>query len=204
MHKRSLHIAIDFDEVLFDLTRSLIDYLNPIYNTNIQYEDHFSFYLEEVWGVTIDEAKKRIDDFVQSEHHSTLSPVLYAKEVTRRLQRRHTLHVVTGRCLTHKSPAEALLNEHFAEVFTGLYFTNHFSDVHKDKAISKADLCIREGMHVLIDDAPIHALGAAEKDIPVLLLDRPWNQGTAHTNITRVSDWLAIEEEIKKISMASP
>lgn len=204
MNQRSLHIAVDFDEILFELTRSLIPHLNPIYKTNIRYEDHFSFYLEDVWGISIEEAKRRIDEFVHSDKHRLLPPVPHAKEVTKRLQKAHTLHVVTGRCLTHKAPAEVLLDEHFAEVFAALHFTNHFSDVHKDKAVSKADVCVDQGMHVLIEDAPVHALGVAERGIPVLLLDRPWNQGVEHKGIIRVSGWLEIELEIEKLSRAPP
>ncbi len=204
MRGKSLRIAVDFDEVLFDLTRSLITYLNGIYKTNITYENHFSFFLEDVWNIPIEEAKKRIDDFVHSERHRLIAPVPHAKEVTRRLHTKHALHIVTGRCLTHKTPTETLLEDHFALVFNTLFFTNHFSDVHKDKTVSKADVCAKHDMQVLIEDAPPHALGVAERGIPVLLFDRPWNQGVAHSNITRVNSWLEIEEEIKKISEAPP
>lgn len=204
MSTKVLRIAVDFDEVLFELTRSLIIYLNGIYKTNVTYEGHFSFFLEDVWGIPIEEAKKHIDNFVHSEKHRLIAPVPHAKEVVKRLQGNHVLHIVTGRCLTHKPQTEILLGDHFAGAFGTHFFTNHFSDVHKDKTVSKADVCIENDMHVLIEDAPPHALGVAKCGIPVLLLDRPWNQGLEHAGIIRVRSWLEVEQEIEKLSKATP
>jgi uncharacterized HAD superfamily protein len=204
MLQRKLDIAIDFDDVLFDMTPSLIEYVNAHYGTAVTYEEHFSFFLEDVWSVSIEEAKRRVDEFVRSDRHGQVPPVPDAIAVTRRLQQKHRLHLVTGRCLTHKPQAMSFLDIHFAETFETYNFTNFFSDVHKDKAITKAELCQNKGMHVLIEDAPVHALDVAKLGIPVLLYDRPWNKDLAHDHITRVRNWLEIEREIHKLCEAPP
>ncbi len=58
--------------------------------------------------------------------------------------------------------------------------------------------CSKLMVDVMIEDKPDVALFLAEKGVPILLMDAPYNQGLEHVNIKRVYDWLEIEKELLK------
>ena len=100
----------------------------------------------------------------------------------------HRLVVVTGRLSEHRHHTQRLLESAgIAELFEDL--------VHRDgeTAAEYKPRVIRERrLDLLIDDELHVAVAAARVPVPVLLFDRPWNQGELPGVITRVSSWSQI------------
>ena len=97
----------------------------------------------------------------------------------------HRLFVVTGRLSQHK--------EHTRRLLEGAGLLEFFEElVHRDgeATLHYKPRVVRElALDLLIEDELHVALAAAEVPIPVLLFDRPWNQGNLPAGITRVADW---------------
>jgi hypothetical protein len=99
--------------------------------------------------------------------------------------RGHRLFVVTGRLLAHRDHTRRLLQDAgilglFEELF------------HRDgeTAVEYKPRIVRErGLDVLIEDELPVAAATVRVPVPVLLFDRPWNQGDVPQGVTRVADW---------------
>jgi len=97
----------------------------------------------------------------------------------------HTLVIVSGRPQAHLDETEAMLErmgirDCFAEI------------VHRDGetiAQYKGREAGRLGLDVLVEDEFPAACAVAEAGVPVLLMDRPWNQGPLPPRIVRIASW---------------
>jgi len=100
----------------------------------------------------------------------------------------HRLVVVTGRLQEHRHYTQRLLRSAgIAELFEDL--------VHRDgeaAAEYKPRVIRQRRLDLLIDDELHVAIAAARVPIPVLLFDRPWNQGELPGGITRVTSWAQV------------
>ena len=97
----------------------------------------------------------------------------------------HRLFVVTGRLTQHHEHTRRLLERAgLLEFFEALvHRENETAADYKPRIVRelKLDLLIEDELHV--------ALAAAQVPIPVLLVDRPWNQAELPRGVTRVSNW---------------
>jgi uncharacterized HAD superfamily protein len=191
-----MKIGIDFDDVLFDTNSSLALFHNSHYGSSYERKDVQSWFLEHIWGCTPQEAIARVKEWYQSSGHMQLMPMPGALEAIVELSRDNELYVITARPMQIEKLTLTLLEQHFPEKFSGLHFTNHFERDNQ----SKADVCKKLGISLLVEDALVHARTVAAADISVLLLDSPWNQEVVSANITRVFSW----EEIVRFVLQKP
>jgi hypothetical protein len=97
----------------------------------------------------------------------------------------HRLIIVSGRPLSHLSDSEAMLQaigirDCFAEI------------VHRDGQTIpeyKGRAARDRRLDVLVEDEFPAACAVAEAGVPVLLMDRPWNQGSLLPRMVRVTSW---------------
>jgi len=97
----------------------------------------------------------------------------------------HRLVVVTGRLLAHQEHTRRLLQ---AAGIAGLFE----EVVHRDggAAVEYKPRVVRERrLDLLIEDELHVAVATASLPVPVLLFDRPWNQGQLPPGVTRVRGW---------------
>lgn len=188
-------IGIDIDEILADWVSRVAESHNQKYGTSLKKADFHSYKFWEVWGGTREEAIEKIYSFME-EHIEKVSPVTGSIEAIRTLKNGgHELHVITGRRNEFINQTKRWLDQHFPEIFTGVYFTNHYTN--NGVSLRKIDICKEMGIEVLIEDDVVHALDVAQDGVQVLLMDYPWNQGISHTNLKRVFSWEEILEIIK-------
>jgi uncharacterized HAD superfamily protein len=64
---------------------------------------------------------------------------------------------------------------------------------------SKEDLSIELGLNLFIEDSLSTAKKIAEKGIPVILLDKLWNQGELPENVRRVATWENVLVQIESL-----
>jgi|WetSurMetagenome_2_1015567.scaffolds.fasta_scaffold02340_7 uncharacterized HAD superfamily protein len=99
--------------------------------------------------------------------------------------RGHRLVVVTGRLTMHR--------QHTRRLLQGAGIAELFEDVvHRDGEAArdyKPRIVREKRLQLLIEDELHVAMAAAQVPVPVLLVNRPWNQGDLPQNVTRVGSW---------------
>ncbi len=167
-------IAVDNDDVLFQLVDSIFDYYNHTYNTSYSIKDQTVFNLETTFGLSEAETMERIFDFYKSKYLLTTKPMPQAFNILKKLKQTHDLVLVTARPTFTKKVTLKALKEHFPDIFQSVYLTNAFSLTGKKKL--KSEICMQVGASLIIDDAFHNVTDCAEKGIPAILFRRPWNE----------------------------
>ena len=181
-------IAFDFDDVLMSFTRGFIAFHNRMYGTALAYEDLIS-YDATPYQCNFETFTERVHLFYRSPDHAEVAPIPGSIEAIRSLQDRYLLDVVTSRPAVVRDRTHAWTNRFFPDIFRTFHSTNGFGASHDAPKRSKSTVCKEIGASILVDDALEHAVEVAQKGIPVLLPDRPWNQGPLPTGVTRVHSW---------------
>lgn len=191
-------IAIDLDEVLADTTPALIRYHNATYGTLLTFEDFRHYEWWRVWGGTREESVKKFLDFVSTPYFQEVLPVKGSQEVLSKLRKDHVLHVVTSRQTELESVTSLWVDTYFPGVFREIHVANHAQWALSGKTRTKVEICRRLDATLLVEDSLVYASECESDNIPVLLLDYPWNQGKVPSNTKRVLSWAAVLEHIEK------
>ncbi len=187
-------IGVDLDDVLSKTVVALDKFHNKKYGTNFKIADHHTFDLTKVWSITPDEYRQIIHDFNSSDDFDQIEPIFEAQEGIANLSKKHQVKIITSRMEKFGDKTKKWLTKHFPNIDLDLHHANHYYGMNEHK---KSHLCKMLGVKVLIDDCLEYALECSEENIPVILLDRPWNQTkTLPKNITRLKNW---DEVLKKI-----
>ena len=104
----------------------------------------------------------------------------------------HILHEITARkFVTYKNIVGKYSQKWFVEwcAKNGFKFSSITFCSEKSGPEDKYDACKRLGVDIMIDDRPEIVLYLAEKGVPVLMMDAPYNQNVQHKYITRVYGW---------------
>lgn len=150
---KKLHLAIDFDEVLFPLEESLALYHNQTYATRFLAEDlrkAYEYHL--VWGGTRRQANAKVADFRSSAIHAATKPMEGSARAIESLAGRFRITIITARGPTATAPTTNWIErwlpaQHISDViFTG-------NEYERDFIVSKTAVCKNIGVHYLIDDA---------------------------------------------------
>lgn len=181
---QSLRIGLDFDDTLMHTREALVDLLNNIHNTHLHPDNCTDYYLSDHWNLT---EQQFTDMFNAHEDAIHTQPPLAGMLETLELWKPHaTFHVITGRPECWLPSALQWLAKH---------------DIPIAQIISaktqggKGNASKLQNLDFFIDDHADFAKDIIGANIPVFLLDRPYNQSLAHPLITRVKDW----HEIQKI-----
>lgn len=182
----TLRIGVDVDDVLAESLPGYLEAFRSYFGRDVKIEEAaweiFARYPEisvgEMWRFF---AKLDETDFLGTR------PVYADAAIAMRALAGagHRLVVVTGRLLAHRDRTRRLLqNAGIAELFEDL--------VHRDgeAAAEYKPRVVRERrLDLLIEDERHVAVAASLVPVPVLLFDRPWNQGELPGGITRVTNW---------------
>lgn len=112
----------------------------------------------------------------------------------------HDLHEITARkFVTFKNFIGKYSKKWFVEWCEkyGFSFSSITFCSEKNGPEDKYNACKRLNVDVMIDDRPEIVLYLAERGIPVLMMDAPYNQEVKHENVTRVYGWKDVYERIK-------
>jgi uncharacterized HAD superfamily protein len=181
-------IAFDFDDVLMSFQSGFIAFHNRMYGTALAYEDVTS-YDARAYQCNFETFTERVHLFYQSPDHKEVTPIPGSIEALQSLQNHYLLDVVTSRPAVVRDCTHAWTDRFFPNVFRSLHFTNGFGATDDVPKRSKSEVCTDIGASILVDDALEHAVDVAQKGIPVLLPDRPWNQGSLPIGVTRIHSW---------------
>lgn len=172
-----MKIGIDVDNCLNDFARGLISFNNIYNNENLTIEDIKSYDIHKHVKCG-EEIYEYIDlpDFFTS-----LNPLPYSQEVTKRLVEQHELYFVTATYPNHVMDKASWLMLHFPHIpIENLIVTQH-------KNLVNVDLLIDDHIHNIVH-FPNHTI----------LFDYAWNRN--FNTRYRAKNWLEIEKIIDEIS----
>ena len=137
--------------------------------------------------------------FYKSASFRNLLPLQGAREGLSFLSRDAENIILTSRLLDLGIDMREITESCLERNFKGNYSSVFYSKNHETEGQSKADICERLGVSLLMDDCLSYALECNQKRITVFLMNSPWNQGNLEgTLITRVENWKEILEKIEE------
>lgn len=183
-----MKIAVDIDEVLARGLESYLEYFNAEYGTNVTPEDFTTD--RKFWDVLgVAEA-----DILQVEAHYRKSHrskdwllVPGAQQGVANLAQDHELVIISNRKKEGHGPTVAWLDKNFPGIFGKVYFTE--AERTGDIRPSKAEICLRIGAQVLIEDEVPEIKACESAGIRVVLFNTRLNQGVGGKGVMRVYDW---------------
>lgn len=183
-----MDVAIDLDGVLVDIHTPLCRYHNSLHGTNFSKKDLYSYHLEDVWGITLEQAIQEVHDFMFSPYAEDIIPEEGTVEgVNFLLSKGYNLHVVTSRARAFLYKTHSLVNTFFPDKFSSIHLMNHYSIGGEER--KKSDVCLSLNAEVLIEDGLEYAIECASKGIMVLLRDCPWNQDESIPKLANFNSW---------------
>ncbi len=189
-------IYVDMDDVLCETARALLAIAAREFGKTIPYDQLNTFEVGEACGLEM----REIEELFRLAHHPeellAMAPIGEAISVLARwAEAGHEIAIVTGRPPSTHDVSRVWLARHEVP---------HHDFVIVDKygrfatentiAITLPELAERRFSFAVEDSPSMAKFLAKEMQVPVALLDRPWNQMDDHPLITRLSDWSEVAE----------
>ncbi|EMT52167.1 5' nucleotidase, NT5C type [Brevibacillus borstelensis] len=186
--ERTLTIGIDIDGTVTEPS-SIVPMMNESFGKHLRYEDCFVYNLAEVYGISdeafvdwLDKHGERLYD--EAPVHGTADLIL------RSWFNRHRLIYISAREARHR---EVTLN----------WFSRYRIPFHELDLIGSHDkLAAAQRWHVdlFLEDRLENALQLSEAlEIPILLFDTPYNQGTLPELVHRVHSWEQVDALVESL-----
>lgn len=189
------------DDVLAQLMKSLGNYHNRVYKTQLDFESYTDYKLTTIWQCTEKEMFERVFGFYNSSKLDTVLPMPGAYEGLKKLSQNYELIVITSRPDFIAERSSNWLQKKFPKIKLKTYFTNQFSPNNNNK-ITKATVCQKIGVDLMVEDCYEYAQDCANNGITTLLFERPWNRNCQETNrIIRVWSWPEIVKFVANLKL---
>jgi uncharacterized HAD superfamily protein len=195
-----MNIGIDIDDVLAEFQVVFLPFFNKKHGTHYKKEDIYTYSYPMVFSMTFEEVVQDVYEFYMTKEFEEILPAKGSQKTLKLLNVEHKLYAITSRPHFMTEKTERWIDKHYHDLFTDILLTNQFTHNH-EKKISKSVVCKKNGIQVLIDDAPANAEDVSSEKIWALLLEKPWNR-TAKLNARtiRVKNWYDIPKAIDQIS----
>lgn len=181
-----MKIGIDLDDVLADSLPHYLQAFNARFGFEVRLADAAWRIADRFPHIPRDEADDFFSELIADGFFSSRALIPYAKEAVNTLaDDGHDLYIITGR-----TPRDEWITMDWLE---RVGVRSHFEAVVHRTCDTverhKAEVASGLALGLFIEDELTVALAVAEADIPVLLFDRPWNQGPLTGSIHRVGSW---------------
>ncbi|GGK12326.1 putative nucleotidase YqfW [Caldalkalibacillus thermarum] len=185
MAKQQHKLGIDIDGTVTD-PATFVPFLNKAFNKNLTLDDITQYHLPPLLGVTDDEFWAWMQKH-EGDIYAQAPPAEAAKAVLSELSGRHRLIYITARPPYLKDLTIQWFERH------GLPY-DHIELLGSHKKVKQAK---QHGVELFFEDRLETANAMAEElDIPVILFNTPYNQGTAHRLIHRVRNWTEAKQKL--------
>lgn len=182
-----MKIAIDFDDVIFDLAGELLNLINKDLKTDFEKRQ----LLQYDWWEYLNMSQKRM--FLYYEKMNSKRNFINLREIEgsisaiKKIGKKHELNILTSRSNEATKKAVAWLDHNLPGEFAKVLSTNmHHLNIGQ---FSKGDLCKVNKIDLIIDDHIGFAEECVEKGIEVFLFDQPWNKNYKHEKMHRCLSW---------------
>lgn len=182
----SLRIGVDVDDVLVESLPVYLEAFRTYFGRDVKIEDAAWEIFARYPEIPAEEMWRFFEKLEETDFLGTRPVYPEAASAMRALAASgYRLVVVTGRLLAHCDDTRRLLQSAgIAGLFEDLVHRNG------EAAVEYKPRVVRErGLDVLIEDERHVAAAVALVPVPVLLFDRPWNQGVLPAGVTRVTNW---------------
>ena len=191
----TLRIGVDVDDVLAESLPGYLEAFRRYFGHEVRVEDAAWEIFRRYPQISARQVRGFFAALDDADFLGTRPIYAEAAEAVRQLAAAdHRLVVVTGRPTTHREETRRLLR--------GAGILGCFEDlVHRDEeaAVEYKPRIVRERrLDLLIEDELAVAVATAAASAPVLLFDRPWNQGELPQGVTRVRKW----DEVQRLVAA--
>jgi uncharacterized HAD superfamily protein len=181
-----LRIGVDVDDVLVESLPGYVEAFRRYFHRDVKIEDAAWEIFDRYPDISATQALTFFAELEAADFLGTRPAHPEAVQAMRTLARiGHQLTVVTGRLMMHRNQTRRLLTRAgIADLFEEL--------VHRDgeTAVIYKPRVVRERcLDLLIEDERHVAVATAAVSVPVLLFDRPWNQGELPRGVIRVGTW---------------
>jgi 5'(3')-deoxyribonucleotidase len=191
-------IGVDIDDTLFDFVGSFIEYANKVKSFQIKREDFVTYSFDEVLKLpSMREAIGVVFNFYDSDFFKKMPPLPDSLNTIKSLKQKFDLYIVTSRPDYLYNATMTSLWNNFRGFFSEVYFSSNHYTGEKNSGKSKAEICLTNGISIIIEDSLEYSLQCAEKGIEAILIDAPWNQNGERKGITRVKNWKEILEKLE-------
>jgi uncharacterized protein len=80
-----------------------------------------------------------------------------------------------------------------------------FDDLRSAQPLERVELCVREGIELLIDDSPLSIVRALEQGIAAATITHPWNEEVCEEeDVIRAHDWHELARLLAPVVSGSP
>lgn len=188
-----MKIGIDLDDVVFEFTKTFLDFYSRRYGKLIKFEEVKTYYFEEIFDLPLEKVIDLIREMVAEGVAGNMLVCDYAQESILSLADNHEIIFLTSRVIREGTLDS--LKKLFPEIdFKLIYSSNSYA---RTNGKTKGEICKEEGIDVMIEDSKEYASEIAVKGTRVLLLDKPWNKEYQnHTNIVKTNDWKEVLDKI--------
>ena len=191
-----LPVYVDFDDVLCETAKGLLDLLAREFGKIVAYEDLISFDLQVSLGLTPGELEHFFGLAHEPDALLSYAPVPNALEILNQWAMEGVeVVVVTGRPGPTREASLKWLENHGIPsdrlIIVDKYGRSHLGS----NGVLSMERLTAIDFSLAVEDAPqmAHHI-AARMDTPVVLIDRPWNRRlAAHKKITRVASWAEVQ-----------
>ncbi len=190
-------IYVDLDDVLCHAARHFLKIVEREFGKRVAYEQLTDFDIGESCGLSTAERDELYRIVHQPEELLSMAPVKEAVAVLRRWEESgFEIAIVTGRPPGTRDVSLAWLKRHQFP-FHSLTIVDKYArfSTEQREAIDLAQLANRQFCWAVEDSLPVAQYLADRMEVPVALIERPWNQSAdTHVRISRYRDWRALAE----------
>ena len=133
-----------------------------------------------------------MNEFQDGDFFSNIQTVNGSRESIINIAKSHELVAVTSRPEKIEHKTKQFLKNNFPHIVQVLHSFNRSFETGRS---SKAELCLKHGISLLIEDDPFHIDDCEKKGVSVIIFDRPWNQ---KLNGLRACSWQEVENLINR------
>lgn len=193
-----MKIGIDLDQVVADSLPLIKEFTLKRTGKILIDEDYHNKSFRAIWDLSPEEANRIEMEMYQQKWIYKAKPINGAKDSLTLLSMNYDLYIITARPILLKEETTRWINETiFPFDENKIIFS---SEEHKNNKGTKAEICSRIGVELIVEDSGKNALSCAEIGISCLLFDNPWNLNFSHEKIHRVYSW---DEAVRKIETIS-
>lgn len=197
------NILLDIDGVIANFYKSFATYLNETYGSNLDVLKEPTSYVFTDWDdaladMNVDEA---VINWINNDGFLNLDPYVGAEDFVKELVGLGNVHIVTARVGDFET---AFNEETIAQIKnnTQSWFNNHNIPSNGDVIFShkKVDLCLNEGISILIEDKLSTVIEAAQNDIHAIIINRSWNKHPDRFKVYRAYNYGDVLDFVRRLS----
>jgi uncharacterized HAD superfamily protein len=186
------NIYVDMDDVLCETARRFLVVIEREFGKQIAYDRLTDFDFETSCGLTVAERARLYDRIHYADEILAIEPIPEAIDVLNRwASAGYQIAIVTGRPPdTYASSIEWLAR--FQVPYHSFTVVDKYGRFETENTVglTLAELATKKFCWAVEDSLPMAKFLAETMNLPVALLDRPWNQeALEHTSIKRYKHW---------------